>query len=164
MKEVVLRFLNKCWIENRVPEGWGKSIIIPLYKGTGDMGECKNYKEISLIDHLAKTYERILEKRLRTIIEPQLDDQHGFRSNRSTTDLMFALRMMIEKMWEFNRKVYIAFIDLRNAFDSMPRERLWRVLEREYAVRGNLKKAMESMYKNDESRSEPDTRTKNGLK
>ena len=77
---------------------------------------------------------------------------------------MFALRMMIEKMWEFNRKVYFAFIDLKKAFDTIPRERLWRVLERENSVRGNLKKAMESMYKNNESRSEPDTKIKNGLK
>ena len=63
---------------------------------------------------------------------------------------MFALRMMIEKMREFNRKVYIAFIDLRKAFDSVPKGRLWRIREREYGVRSKLKRDLENMYKNGE--------------
>src|ERR1700755_182462 len=86
---------------------------------------------------------------MRICVEPKLgEEQHGYRKNRSTTDLLFALRITLEKVWEFNKSVHIAFLDLRKAFDSVPRERLWRVLEREYAVSEKLRRAVESLYKN----------------
>ena len=72
------------------------------------------------------------------VVEPKLgEEQYGYRKNRNTTDLLFALRITLEKVWEFNKSVHIAFIDLRKAFDSVPRKRLWRELEREYAVSEN---------------------------
>src|SRR5678815_4599354 len=65
LKALMLRFLNRCWVESRVPEGWGRSIIVPIYKGKGDAVNCKNYRGISLMNHMAKLYERILERKLR---------------------------------------------------------------------------------------------------
>src|SRR5678815_5721917 len=153
LKSLMLRFLNRCWEESRVPEGWGRSIIVPIYKGKGDAGNCKNYRGISLMDHMAKLYERILERKLRSKIEPRLgEEQYGYRGGRSTTDLMFALRMIQKKTWEYNKKAYIAFIDLKKAFDSVPREKLWRVLERDYEVDDRLIRAVRSTYVNSLSR------------
>ena len=44
------------------------------------------------MDHMAKLYETILERKLRSKIEPRLgEEQYGYRGGRSTTDLMFAL-------------------------------------------------------------------------
>src|SRR5678815_5513019 len=71
-----------------------------------------------------------------------------YRGGRSTTDLMFALRMIQEKTWEYNKKAYISFIDLKKAFDYVPREKMWRVLERDYEVIGRLIKAVRSTYVN----------------
>ena len=100
-----------------------------------------------MINHITKVYERILEKRARNIIEGQLgEEQYGFRKNRSTIDLIFALRIIIEKSWEFNKAAYITFIDLQKAFDSVPREKVWKCLERRYSIRGKLKKAIISLY------------------
>ena len=59
-----------------------------------------------------------MEGRLREIVERRLgEEQYGYRKNRSTTDLLFALRMTVEKGWEYDRTIHIAFIDLRKAFD-----------------------------------------------
>src|ERR1700755_73602 len=100
--------------------------MVPIYKRKGDTGVCNNYRGVTFFDHLAKTYERVLERRLRMVIEPKLgEEQYGYRKNRSTTDLLFALRITLGKVWEFNKSVHIAFIDLRKAFDSVLRERLW---------------------------------------
>jgi hypothetical protein len=75
------------------------------------------------MSHLAKTYERILEARLRKKVEPQPgEEQYGYRKSRSTTDLMFALRMVVEKSLEYNKTIHIIFIDLAKAFDSIPRK------------------------------------------
>src|SRR5678815_3694590 len=143
----IISLMNKCWREGKVPERWGKAIIIPIYKGKGDAGSCNNYRGISLMDHLAKIYERILERRLREKVEPRLgEEQYGYRRGRSTTDLLFTLRMVSEKMLEYGKRFFVAFIDLQKAFDSVPRKKLWRAMERNYGVRGRLKKAIESMY------------------
>src|SRR5678815_3466936 len=56
--------------------------------------------------------------------------------------------MIQEKTWEYNMKAYIAFIDLKKAFDSVLREKLWRVPERDYEVGGRVKKAVRSTYVN----------------
>ena len=33
----------------------------------------------------------------------ELEEQHGYRTNRTVTDLTFGLRMVIEKAWEYNQ-------------------------------------------------------------
>ncbi|CAH1253276.1 SMN2 [Branchiostoma lanceolatum] len=56
--------------------------------------------------------------------------QAGFLPNRFTTDPISALRLAIEKAWMFrkNRHLYIAFIDLRAAFDTVDHVSLWKIL------------------------------------
>jgi hypothetical protein len=56
------------------------------------------------------------------------------------------LRQLVEKTWEFNIDLGIAFIDLQKAFDSVPRGKLWRCLEREYGVSGRMLRAIKSLY------------------
>lgn len=143
----LLNLLNKCWREGVIPVEWSRSTICPIYK-KGDKTECGNYRGIALMSHTAKIYERILERRLRGVVEHKLGEwQHGFRPGRSTVDLVFALKMISEKNWEFNRKTYAAFVDMEKAFDRVPRELLWRVLSRmEYGVPRKLIKAIKSTY------------------
>ena len=35
----------------------------------------------------------------------------------------------MEKMIEKNKKMYVAFVDLEEAYDTVSRKKLWRVLE-----------------------------------
>jgi hypothetical protein len=71
-KNYTLKLLNMCWRRGSVPEEWGKTVIVPIYKGKGDSGVCSNYRGISLINHVVKLYERLIERRLRERLEPQL--------------------------------------------------------------------------------------------
>ena len=147
-KECLYHLVSDFWLDSEIAEDWGKMITLPLFKGKGDSSICSNYRGITLICHAAKLYERILEKRARCIIEPKLgEEQYGYRKNRSTSDLIFALRMITEKSWEFNRPLYVAFIDLEKAFDSVPRYKLWKCLDEEYEVNGRLGAAIQSTYK-----------------
>lgn len=148
VKECLLDIINQSWLDSTAVEDWGKTIILPCYKNKGDSSKCENYRGISLLCHAAKLYEHILEKRARAIIEPKLgEEQYGYRKDRSTSDLIFALRMVIEKSWEFNKPLYVAFIDLEKAFDSVQRHLLWKCLDEVYEVNGRLGAAIQSTYK-----------------
>ncbi len=147
LKNEILSLLNKIWGDERIPEEWGKTVIVPIYKGKKTKGECMKYRGISLINHAAKIHERILEKRIRTTIEPQLgEEQYGYRRDRSTIDLVFAMRIVIEKSWEYKRPVQTAFIDHKKALNSVPRAKLWKCLDEKYGVRGRLKRFLMSLY------------------
>ena len=121
IKQTTYNFIKKCWEEECIPEEWSDATICPVFK-SGDRQQCERYRGISLLCHTMKMYERILEKRLRKAVEEKLNDcQHGFRPNRSTTDLIFTLRQIVEKSWEYNTPINILALDLEKAFDRVPR-------------------------------------------
>ncbi|KAG7503111.1 hypothetical protein JOB18_032111 [Solea senegalensis] len=51
--------------------------------------------------------------------------------NHSTTDHISAVRLLIEKTYEFrkDRHLYIVSIDLKSAFDTVCHTSLWRILQ-----------------------------------
>jgi len=65
---------NSAWKQGRIPEDWGKAIICPVFKNKGDRAECGNYRGISLLPHITKIYERILERRLCSLVEERLGE------------------------------------------------------------------------------------------
>ena len=82
--EYLLQTMNAV-IDEGMPLSWRKSEISPLFKGKGSVLECGNYRGIKLMAHTMKLWERIIDRRIREIVE--LDDiQFGFRKGRSTTE------------------------------------------------------------------------------
>ncbi|VDP56151.1 unnamed protein product [Schistosoma margrebowiei] len=61
------------------------------------------------------------------------DQQAGFRKDRSCTDLIATLQIIVEQSVEWNSSLYINFIDYEKAFDSVDRRTLWKRL-RHYGV------------------------------
>ena len=49
--------------------------------------------------------------------------QFGFMKGRSTEDAIFALRQLLEKYKEGQRKIHCTFIDLEKAYNSMVYEK-----------------------------------------
>ena len=54
----------------------------------------------------------------------------GVRSNRSTTDMMFVIRRLQKLARKKRFPLYVCFIDLTKAYDSVDRTLLWTVLAR----------------------------------
>ena len=52
------------------------------------------------------------------------------RPTRSTIEMLFAVRRFQELMGETNIPLYMCFIDLQKAYDTVDRELLWEVLTR----------------------------------
>ena len=53
------------------------------------------------------------------------DSQFGFRKGRSTTDAIFVLNAIIQKILNEKGRLFCAFIDLKRAFDSVYLNGLW---------------------------------------
>ena len=68
-------------------------------------------------------------KRIRSEIDANLrENQGGFRPGRSTVDQIFALRQILEQRNEYNQPLAIAFVDFKAAFDSIDREKMYKIL------------------------------------
>ena len=68
---------------------------------------------------LAKVILNRLNKHLLDEVVPE--SQCGFRKNRGTVDMIFASKQIQEKCKEQNRDLYILFVDLTKAFDTVSR-------------------------------------------
>ena len=146
-----------------VPEDWRKSIIIPIHKG-GASTQCENYRGISLLSVPGKLYARILENRLRSIVEDKLlDHQSGFRPGRSVQDHIYTLRKISETTHRYNSEAHLCFVDLQKAFDSVKRDELWEALKK-HNVDTELIKAIKSFYVNPESRVQIGGKTSSSFK
>ena len=71
-----------------------------------------------------KVWERIIEARLRDNVEIS-KQKYGFMPGKGTTNVMFALRMLMEKYREGQRELHCVFVDLEKAYGRVPREELW---------------------------------------
>ena len=115
-----------------IPNDWGLSVIIPIYK-KGKKDDPANYRPISLLSTISKLYARHLQWKLRDWMEQEniiAEEQAGFREGRSTIDQASILQHLIEKYASNGTaSLYVAFIDFRAAFDSIPRSKLWEKLE-----------------------------------
>ena len=58
------------------------------------------------------------------------EEQCGFRPHRSTTDMMFAVRRLQELGRKARVPLFLCFIDLQKAYDSVDCKLLWEVLAR----------------------------------
>ena len=120
------------------------SILTHLYKGKGNVTECTNYRGIKLMCHGMKLYERLVEDRLRQVIEIS-STQYGFQQGKSTTEPIFALRMMQEKHLEKRKNLHMIFVDLEKAYDRVPRDIIWWAL-RKKNVGEEYIKVIQDMY------------------
>ena len=52
--EFLVNFFNRLLQGEKMPDEWRRSVLVPLYKGKGDIKECGNYRGIKLMSHSMK--------------------------------------------------------------------------------------------------------------
>ncbi|TWW64123.1 hypothetical protein D4764_03G0011310 [Takifugu flavidus] len=76
------RLCNIAWTSGAVPLDWPTGVVVPLFK-KGDRRVCSNYRGITLLSLPDKVYSGVLERRVRRIVEPRIqEEQCGFRPGR----------------------------------------------------------------------------------
>ncbi|CAF4074483.1 unnamed protein product [Adineta steineri] len=139
------------WNKEEMVEDWSVAILIRLFK-KGDKQLCDNYRGISLLSVISKLFSRIILNRIQQLIDNQLlEAQSGFRPNRSTIDHIFILKMIMERRKEFNKPLFLCFIDITKAYDSVNRNLLWKVC-RKYGISEKLVNLLKMLYKNSKAK------------
>ena len=89
------------------------------------MFECSNYRTVALISHASKVMLKILQARLQQYVNQELPDvQAGFRKGRRTRDQIVNICWIIKKAREFQKNIYICFVDYTKALDCVDHSEL----------------------------------------
>ena len=73
----------------------------------------EKHRGITLLIHIIKLRASFLDGRIRKGVEQELgEEQQGFRKGRGTTDGMFALRQLVEKMLEMQGRMAVGCVEL----------------------------------------------------
>ena len=99
---------------------------------------------------MGKVFTSVLNSRLTNFLDSDeiiLENQAGFRKGYATTDHIFVLSSLIEIIKSRKQKLFCAFNDFSQAFDSIWRVGLWRKLLFNL-VDGQFFRIITSMYDN----------------
>ncbi|VDO71852.1 unnamed protein product, partial [Schistosoma curassoni] len=136
---------NKIWDEEQVQTDWKEGLLIKILK-KGDLSKCDNYRGITLLSIPGNVSTMVLLNRMKDCVDTQLRDQQaGFRKDRSCTDQIATLRIIVGQSLEWNSSLHINFIDYEKAFDSVDRTTLWKLL-RHYGVPQKIVNIMQNSY------------------
>ena len=79
------------------------SLVVSVFKNVGERSTAKNYRPVSLLSVVSKVFEKLVNNRIVDHLEKCglfSDFQYGFRSFRSTADLLTIVSDRIA--WTFN--------------------------------------------------------------
>ena len=115
-----------------VPSEWNNIIICPIWKGKGLPSDPEKHRPICLAQTFRKVFERTILKHLTESAGDFQTPQGGFRSQRSTFDQAATLDFLVKKIKKDNNNNdhWILFLDIKGAFPSTYRQKLWEKLER----------------------------------
>lgn len=131
-RNTILHILNNIWIEEKFPEEWKTSHVIPILKKGKSPILPSSYRPIALSSCLLKTFERMIEFRVTTALSNSFiwpREMTGFRRNRSTAWNLIDLISTAEEAMARKKHTVAVFFDFCGAFDSVLHQVLLRRLK-----------------------------------
>ena len=84
-RRIFLQVFNKIYAAEEIPKTWCEGNIIRIYKGKGKKGKCSNERGITLSSNLGKLFERVINNRIKEVIN-MTPNQGGGIKGKSTSD------------------------------------------------------------------------------
>ena len=107
---------------------------------------------------------KILQARLQQYMNCELPDvQAEFRKGKGTRDQIANICWIIEKAREFQKNIYLCFIDYTKALDCVHHNKLWKTLK-EMGIPGHLTCCLRNLYAGQETTVRTKLETTDGSK
>lgn len=122
MSQVLIRLWRACSRLRYVPREWKSALLVPLFK-KGDAKDVRNYRPVALLSHLRKVGESAiatLTRKAHTFDEAQLGFQEGTGTETA----------VVRHVAAGGHMNYCAVLDLKGAYDQVPRQTLMSELSR----------------------------------
>ncbi|EZG42817.1 endonuclease-reverse transcriptase [Gregarina niphandrodes] len=139
---------GRLWEGFPLPHDWLHTEILPIYKGKGSKSDPANYRPIALLNTAVKILGSIVADRVNAATANRISDsQSGFRRGRSTIHNVMYIQTYLRESYNRRKETVVILIDLKAAFDSVPRQLVWKALEY-YNVGDKLIGVIRSMHQN----------------
>ena len=149
--ELLYIICNGCFELGKVPDRWTSGIINPIFKrGSDDKKDPLSYRGITLISVPSKIYCNVLNTRLNSWLDEHkllCDEQNSFREKHSCEEDIHTLHTVINDRKIARQSTFVSFIDMRKAFDTVPRNMLWYKLIKT-GIHRKFLSALQSLYDN----------------
>ena len=120
---ILAELFNKCLKESCFPDCWKVSSVVPVFKNVGERSTVKNYCcPVSLLSVVSKVFEKLVNNRIVDHLEKCgifSDFQYGFRSSRSTADLLTVVSNRIARAFNRSGAARAVARDISKAFDRV---------------------------------------------
>ena len=119
---ILAKLFNKCLKEFCFLDYWKVSSVVPVFKNVGERSTAKNYHPVSLLSVISKVFEILVNDRIVDHLEKCdlfSDFQYGFRSSRSTADLLTVVSHRIARAFNRSGATQAVALDISKAFDRV---------------------------------------------
>jgi hypothetical protein len=149
IEPMITKLFNIVLKQGKYPSQWGEGIITSLYK-SGEQDDTNNYRGITITSCLGKLYNRIMNSRLyeyRQENKQGCREQIAYQKDSRTTDHIFVLQTLIDKYIKHKKPLFVCFVDMKKAFDSVLHQSILVKLLKA-GINGNFYSIIQDMYKN----------------
>ena len=122
LSHILAKLFNNSLNESCFLDCWKVSSVVPVFKNVGERSTAKNYCPVSLLSVVSKVFEKLLNNRLVYHLEKCglfSDFQYGFRSSRSTADLLTVVSDRIAGAFNRSGATRAVALDISKAFDRV---------------------------------------------
>jgi exonuclease III len=151
--QALFMIITRTWALEVTPDAWDSVDIISLHKSK-DPELMTNYRGISLISVGLKIVLTILQARMLKGLEDRgllVKWQAGYRKGEEAIAHYIALAEVIRRRVINNKSTIGVFVDFVKAFDRVPHEGLWKLLESK-GVHGKALNLIKWIYSHSEMR------------
>jgi hypothetical protein len=147
MLEPLRKIFNLVLSSGVYPDSWARGFITPLHKKEDPLLP-NNYRGITITSVVGKLFNSILNTRIIDYLTKHkvlCDEQIGFRAKCRTSDHIFVLKALMDSFKSQKKPLYMCFIDLKKAFDSISHPcLLYKLLKMN--MNGRLYTIIKNMY------------------
>jgi exonuclease III len=145
----VLSIARRMFVEGFVPDCINKASVVSIPK-KGDPTVIDNYRGISLMEVLLKIVCTLVVRRISQGLEATeslVREQAGFRPTQECAAQVISLYEVCRRRQIKGLPTYVAFLDFRKAYDTVPHEALMAKLAH-IGVRGKSLRFIRALYRN----------------